>query len=300
MGEMAAAIIGGGPAGLAAALTLARAMQETVLFDSPAAPRNSVSRHISAVLAREGMTPGALRETGRAEIARYGRTRFVDDTVISLDGSVAEGFTVRTNGGRSAHAGAVILATGMRDLFPPIPGLSDVWGRSVMNCPFCDGLENAGGAWGVIANRPMIFDVAPIYQAWCADLILFLADGVTPDDRQREALEARGIAIEPRAIARLHNTGGCLEGVELVDGEVLQRDALVLVPFQAQTALVAGLGLAADADGFVTVDEGFRTSRAGIYAAGDLIYGGHQNINTAAHMGNLAAATLVLDKALRA
>ncbi|GAB5375597.1 MAG: hypothetical protein AcusKO_20590 [Acuticoccus sp.] len=99
-------------------------------------------------------------------------------------------------------------------------------------------------------------------------------------------------------MAGLRGTDGVLDAVVLADGAAIARDALVLWPFQSQTSLVGSLGLSLDADGFVTVDAGFRTSRPGIYGAGDLLYGGHQNINTAAHMGNLAAATLVLDRAL--
>lgn len=298
MADIDFAVVGAGPAGLAAALTLSRALQTTAVLASPQAPRNAASQAISAVIGRDGMAPQAFLAAARSEIAGYGRARFVDEAVTAIDGRPGR-FTLATDAGRRVDAAAVILACGMRDRMPDIEGLGDFWGRSVMNCPFCDGLEHRGRRWGVIVNRPEMLDVAPIYQVWAGDLALFVDEGVAIQPAQEAALRQRGVTLERRAVRRLLGRDGRLEAVGLSDGAVVARDTLVLWPFQEHTALVEGLGLALDDGGFVAVDEGYRTSREGIYAAGDLLYGGHQNINTAAHMGNLAGATAVLDKALR-
>ena len=137
-----------------------------------------------------------------------------------------------------------------------------------------------------------------IYQTWTDDLILFLDSGMEVAPQRRSMLEADGIAIEERQVTRLLGKGASLEAIELADGVQVEREALVVWPFQSPTRLVTSLGLELDNDCCLQVDASFRTTISGLYAAGDLIYAGHQNVNTAIHMGAMAAAAMVLDRAV--
>lgn len=295
MSEFNAAIIGAGPAGLAAALTLSRALQPTVVFDSPRSPRNSASPGIGGVLGREMALPEDLHAIGREEIDRYGFVRFHSSDAVRIEGNLNDGFTVAASNQTMATAKCILLACGMADVFPEIHRLADFWGTSVINCPFCHGFELRGRPWGVVVNRVEMLAVAEIYLQWTDDLILYVEPGIDVPPSREAKLASRGVRIDRRRIQRLRGDGSDLQSVELEDGAVIERQALVLWPFQSQTALVKTIGIPLNEGGCVIVDDGFRTQRRGIYAAGDLTYSGHQNVNTAIHMGAMAAAAMVLD-----
>ena len=300
MKEPLVAVIGGGPAGLAAALTLSRAVTPSIVLDAAVPYRNRDSPGIGAVLGRDGVMPEDLRGLGRQEIEAYGYARFDDDTVVSLQGDADAGFTVTTAAGARHGVRSVLLACGMVDIFPDIDGLSSFWGASIINCPFCHGFELRQRPWGIYVHRPEMLDAAEIYRTWTDDLIFFLEPGQAPSAQREAELKAQGFGLERRRIHRFVGDDGGLSGVELEDGAHVAREGFVMWPRQRHTDLVAGLGLDKDDRGCVVVDESFRTSRPGLYAAGDLLYQGHQNVNTAMHMGNLAAATIVMDLAMRA
>lgn len=295
--QVTAVVIGAGPAGLAAALTLSRALQETLVLDTADAFRNRDSPGVGAVLGRDGAMPVDLRGLGRQEVEGYGFARFQTDAAVAIEGAAPEGLLVTTAGGQRIGAKVVLLACGMVDLFPELPGLSSFWGSSIINCPFCHGYELRGRSWGIFCDRPEMLAAAEIYATWSDDLIFFLQPGQEVEPAREAELKARGFAVERRPVARFLGDADGLQALEVADGSRVARRAMVLWPRQRQTALVAGLGLDLDAAGALRVDEGYRTARPGLYAAGDLLYQGHQNINTAVHMGNLAASAMVMDLA---
>ncbi|MEM7119756.1 MAG: NAD(P)/FAD-dependent oxidoreductase [Pseudomonadota bacterium] len=293
-----AAIVGAGPAGLSAALTLVRSLRSVAVFDAPTPPRNAASPGIGGLLGREMVAPSDLKTTAMAELDGYGGARFVTQSVASVERDTGGGFVIVAEDGTTTRAARILLACGMVDRFPSIDGLQDYWGTSVIYCPFCHGFELRGGRWGVFVNRATMTDVAEIYLTWTNDLMLFLEPDIPLDADRQAALANKGIAVEHRRVTRLRGDGSGLEAIELEDGTLIDRTALVLWPMQAQTALVTALGPELDGDGYVVVDDGYRTSIDRLYAIGDLLYAGHQNVNTAIHMGALAAATMVLDRAI--
>lgn len=289
------AVVGGGPAGLAAALTLVRSLAKVVVFDDAAPPRNAASRGIRGLPGLDGHLPAALRDDARQEIERYGGATFVGQRVASIEAAEEGGFVVAPEGGDPIHAERVVLACGMRDRFPPIDGLADFWGATAIHCPFCDGIEHRGARWGIVANREGMQDPR-IYRTWTEDLVLFASDDLAFDAEQEARLARLGVPLERRAVRRCLGTDARLEAVELEDGTLVERDVLLLWPHQEQTPLVDALSLPLDARGSVVVDAGFRTGRAGVYAAGDLTYVDHQCVATAIHQGTLAAASIVFDR----
>lgn len=232
---------------------------------------------------------------GREEIDRYGFVRFHPGDAMRIEGAFGHGFTIVASDQTTVTAECVLLACGMVDLFPDIHRLADFWGTSVIYCPFCHGFELRGRPWGVLVNRVEMLDVAEIYLQWTNDLILFVEPNIEVPPGRDTALASRCVRVDRRRIHRLLGDGCNLQAIAMDDGTVIERQTLVLWPFQSQTELVKAIGVPLNDGGCVIVDDGFRTQLPGIYAAGDLTYSGHQNVNTAIHMGALAAAAMVLD-----
>lgn len=294
MAEYEVAIIGGGPAGLAAALTLSRSMMRTIVFDSPIPARNAASPHVGAFPSMDMAKPEDIRESIAANIRPYGYADLKSAEIAEIFEEDDE-FVLSTQGGSSYRARRLLMTTGMVDLYPNIEGLKKYWGTSVINCPFCHGYEVRNQSWGIYVHRPEILAAAEIYHNWTDDLVMFIEPGIDVPPERAEAIEALGIRLIPGRIETLEGDGEKLTQIVLRSGRRVPRDILLVWPHQAQGELVKSLDLPLSEDGYVKIDECYRTGRRGIFAAGDLTYGGHQNTNTAIHMGNMAAAWLVFD-----
>ena len=157
------------------------------------------------------------------------------------------------------------------------------------------GFEHRDRPWGIYVHRPEILAAAEVYRNWTSDLIMFVAPNIEVTPERASSIEALGVKLVRGEVRALEGPGGELTHVVMVGGSRFAREILLVWPHQTQCDLVRMLGLALDDDGFVSVDEGYHTQMPGLYAAGDLTYGGHQNTNTAIHMGNMAAASIVFD-----
>lgn len=193
-------IVGGGAAGLSAALILARARRRVLVLDA-GEPRNRFAPHMHGVLSRDGYSPLQLVEDGRREV------RAVDGVVetghVSEVRRTAAGFELQTDEGRRIQAGRLVIATGLRDELPAIDGLAEHWGRGVVACPYCDGYEARGSAIGVLAGSLMALHAAQLLRAYSADITVFTAlVGPVPEDDLR-ALQARGIQVDDRPVAQI-------------------------------------------------------------------------------------------------
>lgn len=292
MEQAEVAVVGGGPAGLAAALTAVRARRVVVVVDE-GAPRNASSPRVHGFLSRDGITPAALRGAAREQLEPYDRATVLDGRVSRITGDVTSGFTLEGTGD-PVRAARVVLATGMRDLLPQLPGFAHLWGHSVIHCPYCHGWEVAGRRWGVVAyDQPGVAHKVELYGNWTDDLILFAGDGTA--DEAVELSRNVGVAVERRPIVGLHATDRTLRAVQVAGGERITVGTLVWPVRQRLPKLIADLGLALDADGYVAVDSAQRTSRPGIYAAGDVTSFRQQQVIHAASSGVAAAKAVVED-----
>ncbi|MDI9884692.1 NAD(P)/FAD-dependent oxidoreductase [Streptomyces sp. HNM0645] len=268
-------IIGGGPAGLTAALTLTRYRQRTLVVESPAPPRNAASRGVHGLIGLEGATPDELRSRAWEELRRYGLARRLDATVSEITPLNGDGFHVRADDGNTAWGRNVILATGVIDQRPDgVEGFAACWGRTVIHCPFCIGEENADRTWALVSDDPHYLGMAATaFRAWTDDAIAVAPPSLPGADELRRSLRKQGSDLVQGEITRLHHTDGDLHTVELADGSLLERRTLLWPQPQRQVPLVERLaedhGLALN-DGYVTVDDGRQTSISGLYAAGDL------------------------------
>lgn len=268
-------IVGGGPAGLTAALTLTRYRQRTLVIESPAPPRNAASRGVHGLIGLEGATPAELRSRAWEELRRYGLAQRLDATVSEITPLNGDGFHVRADDGTTVWGRNVILATGVIDQRPDgVEGFAACWGRTVIHCPFCIGEENADRTWALVSDEPLYLGMAAsAFRAWTGDAIAIAPSSLPGADELRRSLREQGSDLVQGEITRLHHTEGDLHAVELADGTLLERQTLLWPRPQRQVPLVERLaedhGLALD-DGYVTVDDGRQTSLPGLYAAGDL------------------------------
>jgi thioredoxin reductase len=288
MSEHDVVVVGGGPAGLSAALVLVRARRTVVVVDA-GAPRNAPAAHLHGFLSRDGMPPRELLAAGRSEVAGYGG-RLLDGTVVGVE----PGSGVRLADGSRLGARRVLVATGLRDELPDIPGVRERWGRDLLHCPYCHGWEVRDQPLGVLGGTPEAVQHALLVRQWSPDVILFPhGDALTPE--QREQLTARGIGIVEGAVARLVVGDDRLHGVELGGGRVVARAAVFVRPrFVPNAGLLTGLGCAVDASGWVVHDPVGRTSVAGVWVAGNAADPRAQVISAAGE-GSAAAIALNAD-----
>ena len=282
-------IAGGGAAGLNAALVLGRARRRVAVIDG-GAPRNAPAAHMQGFLSRDGMPPAELLAEGRAEVTGYG-VEILDDHVLAIE----PGFVVRLAGGQVMTGRRILVATGVGDELPDIPGVRERWGRDLLHCPYCHGWEVRDEALGVLGTHPMSVQHAQLVRQWSAD-VAFFAHTYELTSAEQSQLEARGIQIVRGDVARLVVDDDRLTGVELTDGRVVARTAVFIRPGNLPHAdgLLSGLGCQLDSVGFVTVDGTGRTSTEGVWAAGNVVDPRAQVI-TSAGAGSAAAIAINAD-----
>jgi thioredoxin reductase len=292
MSEYDVLIIGGGAAGLSAALVLSRARRRVAVVDA-GAPRNAPAAHMHGFLSRDGLSPHDLLAIGRKEVEGYGG-QLIDDRVAGIDPDAGTGFHVRLADGRALRTRRVLIATGLRDELPDIPGVRERWGRDLLHCPYCHGYEVRDQPVAVLGGTPDAVGHAQLVRQWSADVVLFPhTDTLTAD--QREQLAARAIGVVDGLVRRLVVHDDHLSGVELEDGPVIRRTAVFIRPgFVANNDLLLALGCAVDDRGWAITDAVGRTTASGVWAAGNAVNPRAQVI-TAAGEGSTAAIALNAD-----
>ncbi|WP_166846613.1 NAD(P)/FAD-dependent oxidoreductase [Isoptericola sp. BMS4] len=298
-----AIVVGGGPAGLQAALTLGRTHRDVVVLDS-GNYRNDPTDAMHNVLGFDGTPPAEFRATAHRTLAAYDtvelrRTTAHAITPIDPDDPRA-GFVVRTDGGEVTGR-RLLLATGMRDELPATPGLAELFGTVAAHCPYCHGHEFAGTTVGILGAGPHAPRVAGLMARIAARLVV-LADGADVDPHVRSALDAQGVEVRGAKVERVERSAlpSGRDGARavLADGETLDLGGLMVSPaLHAAAPFAAELGLELRDSGAVAVDAFGRTSMPGVFAAGD---GAHtadfpmpvSSVTAAMAAGQMAAASV--------
>ncbi|MCX4809357.1 NAD(P)/FAD-dependent oxidoreductase [Streptomyces sp. NBC_01239] len=286
-------VIGGGAAGLSAALVLGRSRRRTLVVDA-GEPRNTPAAHMQGYLTRDGMSPAEFLALGREEIARYGVDLVRDRAVDVTQG---DDFAVALAGGETVHARRIVVATGLKDELPDVSGVAERFGRDVIHCPYCHGWEVRDQAFGVLATTPLSVHQALIVSQWSKDVTLFLhtvaESELTDDDLRR--LAAAGVAVVPGEVAEMVVEGDRLTGVRLTDGTTHPREAVFVAPRAIpQTGLLQKLGAELQETPFgayPVVDPTGLTTVPGVWAVGNAMGFAEQVVN-AASAGYRAGATI--------
>ena len=285
-------VIGGGAAGLSAALVLGRARRRVVVIDG-GAPRNAPAAHMHGYLSRDGLPPSELVAIGREEVERYGVV-LVDSTVIGIENAGASGFQVALREGRSASARRLLVATGLRDEIPDLRGLRERWARDVLHCPYCHGFEVRDRKLAVLGGSAAAVRYTQIVRQWSEDVV-YIAPTGTLAAAERHELAARGIGIAEGAATQVLVEDDLLRGVELDGGDVVHCDALFVPPrFVPNSDLLVRLGCETDEEGWPTTDAAGRTSVAGVWVAGN-VANPRAQVVTAAGEGSAAAIAINAD-----
>ncbi|MBD8506757.1 NAD(P)/FAD-dependent oxidoreductase [Hoyosella sp. G463] len=264
------AIVGGGPAGLAAAVTLGRSLRSVIVIDG-GEPRNAPAEGAHNVLGQEGIAPHDLLVKGRAEARGYGAV-IVDATVARARPSGAGGFTLGLEDGTDISARRVLIATGIVDELPSVPGLRAHWGSRLLHCPYCHGWEARGQAIGVLATGPMAMHQALLFRQLSDSVTVFVHEREAFAADEREQLDALGIAVVPGPVREVGGDGPLR--LLLGDGSSWEVDALAVAPrFLARVDVYEQLGGVASEHPmgrFIETDPMGRTEVEGVWAAGNV------------------------------
>lgn len=270
-------VVGGGAAGVQAALVLARARREVTVVDE-GEPRNARAAAIHNLAGHEGIAPGEWLAKARADAERYG-VRFTTGSVTTAirDEDPPESARVGTGTGMGTGTGwrvgdlrarALVLATGVREVLPAVEGLADLWGRDVVSCPYCHGWEATDKRIAVVGDGPRAWQQLRLLRRFTADLALVTNGSADADARPHRELESAGVAVFEGRITRVVSEEGGLRGVAFADGAFLERDVLFAATSRTQASVLpAALGCTIKADAVVADGDGF-TGVPGVWAAG--------------------------------
>ena len=289
-------IVGGGAAGLSAGLVLGRARRHTLLVD--AGEQSNLAAHgIGGLLGHDGRSPAELYATGRRELAAYPSVELRTGEVVSgerIDGV----FMLELGDGRRERTRRVLLATGMEYRPPPLPGLAALWGRSVFHCPFCHGWEAREQPLAVFAQGGKAVHAALLLRGWSDDIVLLTDGPAGLDDDDRLRLATAGVRIDERPVAELAARDGELAAIVFADGSRLERRGLLVATTLHQRSRLAEQLGAGSGDSTpvavdpVDVDQLWRTTAPGVFAAGD-VSAQMPQVAAAIAAGSLAATAVV-------
>jgi thioredoxin reductase len=288
-----AVIVGGGPAGLSAALVLGRARRRVLVLDT-GRPANAASNGIGGLLAQTRVAPAELRRAGRKQLAGFPDVEVRDGAVLDA-AARTEGFGVRLEGGAEVRTRALVLAHGLRYDPPALPGVKPLWGRSVFHCPFCDGWEVQDLSLAVHGNGPEAARSALVVSGWSRDVVL-CTDGPARLDGERAALERAGVRVREEPVRELVGSEGWLQRIEFASGPPEERDAMFVRTYRGQpNDLADSFGCELSPGGTIVTDADGRTGIPGVYAIGDAATEQFRSVANAIGSGSRAAQRVALD-----
>lgn len=264
-------IIGGGPAGLSAALVLGRCCREVLVCDA-GTPRNWAAHQMYGYLTRDGIPPTEFRALAHEQLADYPNVKFWEGEVTDVARESDHTFRVMLNDDRAEVARKILIATGVADQLPALPRIEEFWGNSVHQCPYCDGWELRGAPIAVYGKRSRGLEMARAMTAWTSDIALCTDGPSGLKAPEREALESNGIELIEERVVELAGADGQLEAVVFKSGRRLPRRALFFdTPCMAQSDLARKLGCQVTKKGGIRCGRYEATSVPGVFVAGNII-----------------------------
>ena len=290
MGMYDVLVLGGGPAGLSAALALGRVRRSVLICDNER-PRNAASSHANNLISQDGINPSEWRKKARLDLKKYETVSFLDGTLTSVE-KLETYFQGTFLSGERHTFRKIILAHGVLDVLPTVPGFEELWGKSVFHCPYCHGYEVADMRLGMVDSGGFAEHLLPMLSALSKDIVVFTNGISSISPGFKGFLEKKNIQIFEEKIERLLYQGEILQSVVLKNGTNLERDALFLAPqFPIRMKSNVGeiLGCKTTEMGFFQIDDFGRTTVPGVFAAGDIVTF-KQSVAGAVALGQAAGA----------
>jgi len=268
-------IVGGGPAGLQVTLVTARAGKKIVVFDDTRPPRNSASRGIHNMIGIDGFLPSQFKETVWKQINVYRNAELREECIVDISRCKSGLFLIKGKSGTKIETEKIILALGYRDIYPDVPGFLECWGKTIINCPYCDGYENRDRVWGFVPGSVKELSTFPkLSLNWTGDIFVFLPAGMPITQDYHQELMESGIKIRKGMITTIHHTDGAIDAVTLDTGDKIAVGTLLWIPDRESVPLlnsmVGSLGLVLDESAQLVTDENNCTNVPGIWAAGEV------------------------------
>nr|WP_322623807.1 NAD(P)/FAD-dependent oxidoreductase [uncultured Flavobacterium sp.] len=265
-----AIIIGGSYSGLAAAMALGRALKNVLVLDA-GLPCNRQTPHSHNFLTNDGKTPAEIATIAKQQVLEYPTVAFFNDMVTDAI-KTEVGFDVSLMNGETFSAKKLIFATGIKDIFPNIPGLEACWGISVLHCPYCHGYEVKGLPTAILNNGETGFEIARLIRNWTDDLTIVTNGTATFSEEQWYFIKAQNIKVKQEEITGLNHNKGYISGITFSDGSALAvKVAYTRVPFVQHSLLPEKLGCEITPEGYIKTNPMQQTTVNGIYACGDSI-----------------------------
>lgn len=287
-------IIGGGPAGLNAALVLGRSRRKVLIYDSNQ-PRNAVTHESHGYLTRDGVTPSEFREIAYKEVLKYPTVEHLSKKVTMVEKTgkyfsiATENVTVKTR--------KVLVSTGLKEILPDLKGLKDKYGKSVFHCPYCDGWELRDRPLIVISENPGVHHLAKLLYNWSKDLIV-CTNGQQKifSEEQEQQLSSKNIRVITKEISALLGDNGQLQEVEFSDGTKINRTGGFIIPkWFNQLEFSKNLGYDVNEHGAILTDSFGASTVPGLFAAGEAATGTPTQLIISASSGSIAAARINLE-----
>jgi thioredoxin reductase len=290
------AILGGGPAGLQAALVLSRTRKKIIVFDDPEPPRNAASHGVHNFIGIDGLLPAQIRKIAWKQIDHYNSTELRKEKIVNVnkeDGA----FFITNDNETSIKAKKIVLAVGYHDVYPDIPGFIECWADTIIPCSFCDGYENRDRIWGIVINSTMELEHLPkMAQNWTSKIKVFVSPNMEVTTSYQNELSKLGIPIYRGVITKVNHTNSKIESVSLESGEKIEVGTLLWIPSKRPSPLiqilVKNFGLELNEQGYVNTDKMQQTNIKGLYAAGD-VQNPYSGALEAAYTGGMAAFSMV-------
>lgn len=261
-------IIGGSYAGLAAAMALGRALRKVLIIDA-GDPCNKQTPQSHNFLTNDGKAPAVIASVARQQVSNYTSVKFMNGIATTAH-KVADGFEVYVTTGEKFTAAKIILATGIEDIMPAIPGFAACWGISVLHCPYCHGYEVRHQPTGILANGDTAFELASLINNWTKDLTVFTNGEAMLTAQQKEKLQMHQIKIVENRIHHIGNSNGYIDSIVFNNGTGAAVKALYArLPFVQHSNIAENLGCALTPEGYISIDAAYKTTVPGVYACGD-------------------------------
>lgn len=261
-------IIGGSYSGLAAGMALGRALRNVLIIDA-GNPCNKQTPHSHNFLTNDGRTPKEIASLARQQVRMYGSVNFIDG-VATAGIKTPTGFKVQLQTGETFTSRKLIIATGIKDIMPAIPGFADSWGISVLHCPYCHGYEVKHQKTGIIANGDTGFETASLISNWTKDLTVYTNGQSSFSEQQRIKLEKHQINIVEDEIESLENKHGYVQNIVFKNGTKAPAKAIYArLPFVQHSSIPQELGCGLTQEGYIKIDPAHRTTIEGVFACGD-------------------------------